>query len=117
MALIRENVEINGKTFIHVYSDDDKMVLVDGVEYSDVYDIIEHTYEESTNAIEYAEEDLQAKYEALKERYDLANAKAVIYEKVYAYLIEKRDTAVLSTTKALYQAIIDLFESDGDSND
>lgn len=97
MALIRETVNINGQAFIHVYSDDDKKVIIDGVEYDDVYDVIEHTYTESSTIIERAEE-------------DIINARIAIYNRVYAYLIEKRDAALLTTTKALYQAVIDLFE-------
>ena len=97
MSLIRETVNINGQAFIHVYSNDGKKVIIDGIEYDDVYDVIEHTYAESSTVIERGEE-------------DIIKAKLTIYDKVHSYLIAKRDEALLTTTKALYQAIIDLFD-------
>lgn len=105
MAIITETVTINGKQFIHTYSDDGMTIIRDGVEYEEAYDPINtgRTYSETLNHIEETIEDLQAKYEEAK-----AQANKLI--NIRGRIERLRDNALLQTTKALYQAILDMFD-------
>ena len=48
MAIIVENLEINGKAFTYTYSDEGRYVVRDGIEYAEAYDPAEfgRTYTE-----------------------------------------------------------------------
>lgn len=52
-------------------------------------------------------EELGERYREAVERYTSAEARAARLDALKAWLIEQRDKAVLPTTKAIYQAIID----------
>ena len=54
--------------------------------------------------------ELAAQYSAAVERATSAEARAARLDALKAWLVEQRDKAVLSTTKAIYQAIIDRLE-------
>lgn len=110
--IVTETVTINGKQYLHTYSDDGKTILRDGIEYDDAYDPIEtgRTYTETANFIEGTVEQLQAKYESLLSRYSIAERKAARLDTIKARIETLRDEALLSTTKAIYQTILDLFE-------
>ena len=54
--------------------------------------------------------ELTARYSAAVERATSAEARAARLDALKAWLVEQRDRAVLSTTKAIYQAIIDRLE-------
>ena len=56
--------------------------------------------------------ELTAQYSAAVERATSAEARAARLASLKAWLVEQRDRAVLSTTKAIYQAIIDRLEAD-----
>lgn len=56
--------------------------------------------------------ELAAQYSAAVERATSAEARAARLDALKAWLVEQRDKAVLSTTKAIYQAIIDRLEAD-----
>jgi hypothetical protein len=56
--------------------------------------------------------ELTAQYGAAVERATSAEARAARLNSLKAWLVEQRDRAVLSTTKAIYQAIIDRLEAD-----
>jgi|GEM_PF-2072875 len=54
MTIVTETVEINGKTFTHTYSDAGFMIQKTGTDevYSDAYDVLDYTYEETAILIE-----------------------------------------------------------------
>ena len=52
-------------------------------------------------------EELRAQYQEAIERATSAEARAARLDALRAWLVEQRDKAVLPTTKAIYQAIID----------
>ena len=56
--------------------------------------------------------ELTARYSAAVERATSAEARAARLDTLKAWLVEQRDKAILSTTKAIYQAIIDRLEAD-----
>ena len=56
--------------------------------------------------------ELTARYSAAVERATSAEARAARLDALKAWLVEQRDRAILSTTKAIYQAIIDRLEED-----
>lgn len=56
--------------------------------------------------------ELTAQYTEAIERATSAEARAARLASLKAWLVEQRDRAVLSTTKAIYQAIIDRLEAD-----
>ena len=55
-------------------------------------------------------EELSEQYREAVQRYTSAEARAARADALKAWLIEQRDKAVLQTTKAIYQAIIDRLE-------
>ena len=57
-------------------------------------------------------EELGEQYRAAVQRYTSAEARAARAEALKAWLEEQRDKAVLPSTKAIYQAIIDRLEGD-----
>lgn len=113
----QEIVTINGKQFIHTFSDDGMKIhggFPEG-DYDDVYDPIDsgRTYTETSHIIEPIEEtfeELKAKYTELVSKYNIAEARAERLDRIKARIIELRDKATLQTTKAIYNAILDLFE-------
>ena len=110
--IITETVTINGRQFLHTYSDDGNTIIRDGIEYEDAYDPIEtgRTYTETAHVIEQTVDDLQERYDALLDQYGIAQRKAQRLDAVKARIETLRDEALLQSTKAIYQAILDLFE-------
>jgi len=109
-----ETVTINGRQFIHTFSDDGMKIhggFPEG-DYDEVYDPIDsgRTYTETTQAIETTIEELKEKYTELVSKYNIAEARAQRLDRIKARIIELRDKATLQTTKAIYNAILDLFE-------
>lgn len=113
---------LNGKTVVspnepqepyttsyRVIADDDGE-LYKGDEYCYVID--------TDNPSEWAEritsdaDKLRELYATLKEKYNSAEAKAERLDRIKAKIIELRDKATLPTTKAIYNAILELFEED-----
>ena len=117
MAIIAERVEINGIPYIHTYSDDD--VLIHGGvpegDYADVYDPVNsgRTYVETSIQIDETVDELKNKIVEWKTKYNIAEARAKQLDRIKSQIEALRDSAVLPTTKAIYDAILDLFE-DGD---
>lgn len=89
---------------------DDDGELYKGDEYCYVID--------TDNPSEWAEritsdvDNLRELYATLKEKYNTAEAKAERLDRIKARIIELRDKATLPTTKAIYNAILELFEED-----
>ena len=112
-----ETVNINGHLFIHTYSDDGMKIERDGIEYDEAYDPIDtgRVYTETTHIIETVTEDieeLKEKYAEVVQKYNTAEAKAERLDRIKSRIIELRDKATLQTTKAIYNAILELFEED-----
>ena len=112
-----EIVTINGRQFVYTHSDDGMKIERDGIEYDEAYDPIDtgRVYTETTHIIETVTEDieeLKAKYADLVSKYNTAEARAERLDRIKARIIELRDKATLQTTKAIYNAILDLFEED-----
>lgn len=105
MAIITETVTLNGNQYLHTYSDDGMTIIRDGVEYDDVYDPVSsgRTYTETSHKIEQTVEDIQ---EQLAE----AQAQARKLFSIRSTIETLRDEALLPSTKAIYQAILDLFD-------
>lgn len=118
MAIITEIVTINGRQFLHTYSDNGMMIIRDGVEYEEAYDPIAtgRTYAETIHVIPSYVEDIQAMYEDLQERYNIEKAKADKLDRIKSRIETLRDEALLPSTQAIYQAILDLFEDSRWSN-
>ena len=112
-----EIVTINGRQFVYTHSDDGMKIERDGIEYDEAYDPIDtgRVYTETTHIIETVTEDieeLKAKYADLVSKYNTAEARAERLDRIKARIIELRDKATLQTTKAIYNAILELFEED-----
>ena len=113
----REIVEIDGRKFVHTWSDDDYTIIRDGIEYDEAYDPIDtgRIYAETTHIIETVTEDieeLKEKYTEVVQKYNYAEARAERLERIKNRIIELRDKATLPTTKAIYNAILELFDDD-----
>lgn len=100
-----ETVTIGGQSFIHTFSDDDKMIIRDGIEYGEAYDPVSagRVYSES-------EHDINLSFQEIKERYNTAKIKVRKIFDIKASIEALRDAALLPSTKAIYDAILDLFE-------
>ena len=112
-----EIVEINDKRFIHTWSDGDYTIMRDGIEYDEAYDPIDtgRVYTETSHIIETITEDieeLKAKYADVVQKYNSAEARAERLDRIKARIIELRDKATLQTTKAIYNAILQLFDEE-----
>lgn len=114
-----ENITIGEKTFIRTYSDSGMMIHGGSPEadYAEALDPAElgRTYTETKHIIEAVTEDieeLKAKYADVVSKYNSAEAKAERLDRIKARIIELRDKATLPTTKAIYNAILELFEED-----
>ena len=112
-----EIVTINSKVFIRTYSDDGMMIVRDGIEYEEAYDPIGsgRIYTETQHIIEVVTDNLEELREAYSnalEKYSIAERRAESLDRIKAKIVELRDSARLATTKAIYQAILDLFEED-----
>ncbi len=110
-----EIVEINGSKFIHTYSDNDMMIERVGVEYEEAYDPIDtgRIYAETSHIIETVTdniEELKEKYAEAVKKYNAAEARAERLDRIKAGITELRDKATLPTTKAIYNAILELFD-------
>lgn len=57
-------------------------------------------------------DNLRELYATLKDKYNSAEAKAERLDRIKAKIIELRDKATLQTTKAIYNAILELFEDE-----
>lgn len=77
-------------------------------EYAEAYASAEVSYADATNRLQTA----MADYMSASNRAARAEAKVARTEAFKSWLIEQRDNARLSTTKVLYQAIIDKLEGD-----
>lgn len=112
-----ETVTINNRQFLHTWSDADMKIIRDGVEYDEAYDPVDtgRVYTETQHLIETVTEDieeLREKYSALAERFNLAERRAERLERIKTRVEALRDAALLQTTKAIYQAVLELFEED-----
>ena len=110
-----ENITISGKPFIRTYSDDGMMIERDGIEYDEAYDPIDtgRVYTETNHIIETVTEDideLKQKYADVVSKYNTAEARAERLDRIKSRIIELRDKATLPTTKAIYNAILELFD-------
>ena len=110
-----ENITISGKPFIRTYSDDGMMIERDGIEYDEAYDPIDtgRVYTETNHIIENVTEDideLKQKYADVVSKYNTAEARAERLDRIKSRIIELRDKATLPTTKAIYNAILELFD-------
>ena len=107
-----EIVTINGVQFIYTHSDNDMKIERDGIEYDEAYDPIGtgRVYTETTHMIDIAIEELKQKYADVVSKYNSAEAKAERLDRIKSRIIELRDKATLQTTKAIYNAILELFE-------
>ena len=108
-------VEINGRKLLHTWSDEDFTILRDGAEYDEAYDPIDtgRVYTETNHIIETVTEDieeLKAKYADVVSKYNSAEARAERLDRIKSRIIELRDKATLQTTKAIYNAILELFD-------
>ena len=103
--IITETVTINGTQYLHTYSDDGKTILRDGVEYDEAYDPINmgRTYTETQNRV-------VETIDEVENRLEEAQAKVTKFLRIRATIETLRDEAVLPSTKAIYQAILDLFD-------
>lgn len=115
--IITEIVTINGRQFIYTHSDDNMKIERDGIEYDEAYDPIDtgRIYAETTHIIETVTEDieeLKEKYTEVVQKYNYAEARAERLERIKNRIIELRDKATLPTTKAIYNAILELFDDD-----
>ena len=114
-----EIVTINGRQFIHTFSDNNMKIhggFPEG-DYDDVYDPIDtgRVYTETSHIIETVTEnveELKAKYTELVSKYNSAEARAERLDRIKAKIEQLRDDARLATTKAIYNAILALFEED-----
>ena len=109
-----EIVEINDQQFLHTWSDDGMMIERDGVEYEEAYDPIStgRVYTETAHVIEVVTdtiEELEEAYHALIDKYGIAERRAQRLDRIRAAIEELRDKAVLPTTKAIYDAILEYF--------
>lgn len=112
-----EIVTINGKQFVHTFSDNDMKIERDGIEYDEAYDPIDtgRVYTETNHIIETVTEDieeLKEKYADVVSKYNTAEARAERLDRIKARITDLRDKATLPTTKAIYNAILELFEED-----
>jgi hypothetical protein len=100
-----ETVTIGGQSFVHTFSDDDKTIIRDGVEYGEAYDPVSsgRVYVES-------EHDIDLSFQDLKDRYMSAKTKVKKIVDIKSKIEALRDSAVLPSTKAIYDAILELFE-------
>lgn len=110
-----EIVTINGRQFIYTHSDDNMKIERDGIEYDEAYDPIDtgRTYTETTHIIETITdniEELKEKYAEAVKKYNAAEARAERLDRIKARITELRDKATLPTTKAVYNAILELFD-------
>lgn len=110
-----ETVTINNKQFLHTWSDDGMKIERDGVEYDEAYDPVEtnRIYTETSHLIEVATEniqELQEKYSEAVSKYNIAQAKAERLARIKARIETLRDEALLQTTKAIYNTILELFD-------
>lgn len=115
--IITEIVTINGRQFVYTHSDDGMRIERDGAEYDEAYDPIDtgRVYTETNHIIETVTEDieeLKQKYADVVQKYNSAEPKAERLDRIKAKIIELRDKATLQTTKAIYNAILQLFEED-----
>ena len=112
-----EIVTINGRQFVYTHSDDNMMIERDGVEYDEAYDPIDtgRVYTETNHIIETVTEDieeLKQKYTEAVQKYNIAEARAERLDRIKAKITELRDKATLQTTKAIYNAILALFDEE-----
>lgn len=109
-----EIVTINGRQFIYTHSDDNMKIERDGIEYDEAYDPIDtgRVYTETTHIIETTAEELKEKYAEVVQKYNYAEARAERLERIKNRIIELRDKATLPTTKAIYNAILELFDEE-----
>ena len=112
--IITEIVTINGRQFVYTHSDDGMKLERDGIEYDGVYDPIDsgRVYTETAHAISENIEELKQKYADVVQKYNSAEAKAERLDRIKARIIELRDKATLPTTKAIYNAILELFDEE-----
>ena len=115
--IITEIVTINGRQFVYTHSDDGMMIERDGIEYDEAYDPIDtgRVYTETNHIIETVTEDieeLKQKYADVVSKYNTAEAKAERLDRIKAKIIDLRDKATLQTTKAIYNAILALFDEE-----
>ena len=115
MMIKTEIVTINGRQFVHTFSNNQMMIERDGIEYDEAYDPIDtgRVYTETTHIIETVTEDieeLKQKYADVVSKYNSAKAKAELLDRIKARITELRDKATLQTTKAIYNAILELFD-------
>lgn len=112
-----EVIEINGRQFLHTWSDNLMSIERDGIEYDEAYDPIDtgRVYTETTHIIETVTEDieeLKAKYADVVQKYNYAESRAERLDRIKSRIIELRDKATLQTTKAIYNAILQLFDEE-----
>lgn len=114
-----ETITIGEKTFIRTYSDNGMMIHggMPEADYAEALDLAElgREYTETENIIETVTEDieeLKAKYAEVVQKYNSAEARAERLDRIKAKIEQLRDDAILSTTKAIYNAILALFEED-----
>lgn len=114
-----ENITISGKTFIRTYSDRGMMIHGGSpvADYAEALDPAElgREYTETTHIIEVITEDieeLKEKYAEVVSEYNSAEARAERLDRIKAKIEQLRDEARLATTKAIYNAILQLFEEE-----
>lgn len=114
-----ETITIGEKTFIRTYSDRGMMIHGGSPEadYAEALDLADlgREYTETTHIIEVITEDieeLKQKYAEVVSKYNSAEARAERLDRIKAKIEQLRDEARLSTTKAIYNAILQLFEED-----
>ena len=114
-----ETITISGKTFIRTYSDNGMMIHGGSPEadYAEALDPAElgREYTETAHIIEVITEDieeLKEKYADVVQKYNSAEARAERLDRIKSRIIELRDKATLATTKAIYNAILQLFEEE-----
>ena len=115
--IITEIVTINGRQFVYTHSDDGMKIERDGIEYDEAYDPIDtgRVYTETTHIIETVTEDieeLKQKYAEVVQKYNIAEARAERLDRIKSRIEDLRDKATLPTTKAIYNAILELFEEE-----
>lgn len=72
-----------------------------------------NTFEQRLAGARALAEQWRTQWQSATNRAEIAEAKAARADAVKAWLVEQRDKAVLPTTKAIYQAIIDKMEETG----
>lgn len=112
-----ESITIGEQQFIRTYSD--KGMMIHGgspeADYAEALDLAElgRVYTETTHIIEVITEDieeLKEKYADVVSKYNTAEARAERLDRIKARITDLRDKATLPTTKAIYNAILELFD-------